>query len=193
MEKKEQYSDEYWEKRIANITQNISMRQIIDYFKVFAVSPGTETQVQCPFHSKDNHPSAKIYDTNTMYCWVCHKTWNVITFVEDYNNLSFKKALSFLEETFNLDKVDVSIAYTRNTNIFSDTLNNKKDLDFEKYFEKINNLLLRSKTNLNFDKYVKFYVHYDNLYSDYQNNKYKDDLAMQTLLSSFYSEILKYV
>jgi len=50
----------------------------------------------CPFH-KEKTPSFFIYlNTNSFYCHGCQKGGNVINFVEEFYNFSFKEAVEFL-------------------------------------------------------------------------------------------------
>ena len=54
----------------------------------------------CPFHP-EKRPSFYIYsETNSFYCYGCQKGGNVINFVEDFYNLSFKEAVEFLLNNF---------------------------------------------------------------------------------------------
>ena len=60
-------SIEYWKERVSNLKEQVSLRQVIDYFNIRCRSTGSVTQVHCPFHGKDKHASARIYETETMY------------------------------------------------------------------------------------------------------------------------------
>jgi DNA primase len=93
-------SNEFWKKRINNIKQSVRLRSLVDYFNVPCQSSGDVTQIHCPFHGYDAHASARIYDTNSMYCWVCNKTWDVVEFVKDFKNIKFKEAVVLLEELY---------------------------------------------------------------------------------------------
>ena len=105
-------SDEFWKQRIENIRDNVQIRNLIDHFSVQCASEGMITQVQCPFHGHDNHASARIYESNTMYCWVCSKKWDVIEFVRDIKKYDkFADACRYLEELYNIEKTDVGVAY----------------------------------------------------------------------------------
>jgi hypothetical protein len=54
----------------------------------------------CPFHRETN-PSFFIYPaSNSFYCYGCQRGGNVITFVMEYYNFSFKKAVEFLLNNF---------------------------------------------------------------------------------------------
>ena len=103
---------EYWKQRIENIQEQVTMREVVDYFGVPCASEGLETQIHCPFHGVDKHASAKIYETNTMFCWVCDSFWNVITFVRDIKGITFQEACNFVETTFNVSKIDREKIYS---------------------------------------------------------------------------------
>lgn len=48
--------------------------------------------MNCPLH-KDNSPSFHIYEeTNSFYCFGCHKWWNAINFVAEIENITTKEA-----------------------------------------------------------------------------------------------------
>ena len=55
----------------------------------------------CPFHGEDKHASAKAYKTS-FYCFTCNKHGDLIQFVQDYFNLSFKEAMQKINLDFNL-------------------------------------------------------------------------------------------
>ncbi len=180
----------YWDTRIKNIKDSVSMRQLIDYFNVPCQSHGEITQVHCPFHGNDQHASARIYETNTMYCWVCSKMWDVISFIQDYKGVDFGNACSVLEDMFNISKTDKSIAYYEES--FIDFVKNKQDIkekDFEKDFEKISKLLISNRDSFSLPEYVKYFYFFDNLYSNYKSNKYSDDKVLCNSLSNLFKEI----
>ena len=52
----------------------------------------------CPFHNEKT-PSFSVSRQKQMYfCFGCHKGGNVITFVEEYNNMSFTEAMQYLAD-----------------------------------------------------------------------------------------------
>jgi hypothetical protein len=65
-----------------------------------------EVQFKCPIHGRDNKPSARLYkSTKSCYCWVCRKSWDVVSFTRDMEKMSFTETLNYL---VNLYKVDTS-------------------------------------------------------------------------------------
>lgn len=91
------------------ILKTLDMAYVMeDYHVQFAFNPHAidEVQFKCPFHGKDNKPSARFYkSTQSAYCWVCMKRWDIIDFIMERENVSFIRALQFL---INKYKIDVS-------------------------------------------------------------------------------------
>jgi hypothetical protein len=89
------------------ILEHLDLTQImLDYGVEFIYNPlhMDEVQLRCPFHGKDNKPSARLYKaTNTCYCWVCQKRWNGIDFIKEKEGFSYGAALSYIIKKFNID------------------------------------------------------------------------------------------
>jgi hypothetical protein len=86
-------------------------RVMLDYKVKFSLNPMrvNEAQFKCPFHGKDNKPSARFYrDTQSCWCWVCQKSWDVVSFVMDKEQMYFKQAINFLVEKYKLDTSSIS-------------------------------------------------------------------------------------
>lgn len=70
-------------------------------------------QISCPFHGRDLHKSTRVYpDSNSFYCWFCDKSWDVVAFWAQVNemwndngSLSYGKAVNDLMMKFNLRSV----------------------------------------------------------------------------------------
>lgn len=190
--------DTYWETRINNIKSRVSMREIVDHFRVECQSDGIVTQIRCPFHGDDLHASARIYETNTMYCWKCNKVWDVISFVRDIQNLGdFNKACIYLEDAFGIARPDASIAYEQKETLkqFLDKQQEdlKKDKDFEQIFSKINDKLILNKESFIFPEYIKLFNFLDSTYALYKTDDYLDDRFIQNALETIQKEISKIV
>lgn len=77
------------------------------------------SQISCPVHGKDAHPSARVYpDTNTFRCFTCSKSWNVVTYWAEINkwyvdsgNLDIGRAIQDLSLRFNIE--DTSFDWER--------------------------------------------------------------------------------
>ena len=84
---------------------------MLDYKVQFAFNPMRmdETQFKCPFHGNDNKPSARLYrKTQTCWCWVCQKKWDLISFISDMEHLNFVNSVNFLIKKYKVDTSSVS-------------------------------------------------------------------------------------
>lgn len=78
------------------ILNSISMKDILYKYGI----KNNKDMFHCPFH-KDKNASAKAYQ-NSFYCFSCHKTGDIIQFVQYLYNLDFKEAMQKINEDFNL-------------------------------------------------------------------------------------------
>lgn len=79
------------------ILNNVTMQDIVNKYGI----EHNRRKIRCPFHGIDKHPSAQLYD-NFFHCFTCGKHLDVIGFVEEYFNLSFKEAMQKINIDFNL-------------------------------------------------------------------------------------------
>jgi len=180
----------YWETRVQNIKTSVSMRHLVDYFNVPCQSVGDITQVHCPFHGNDKHASARIYETNTMYCWVCSQMWDVISFIKDYKGIDFSASCSVLEEMYGISKPDKAMAYQEETfNDFLRQLEPVKEKDFDRDFDKVSNYLVRNRDSFSLAEYVKYFYFFDSLYINYRANSHSNDSDLSNSLSNLFKEI----
>lgn len=158
------------------------MRQVIDHFKVQAASEDIETQVQCPFHGHDTHASARIYASNSMYCWVCEKSWDVTFFVKDKNEVTYSQALEYLEKTFRIPGLDREKIFEESRKDLSD-ITPKKDPkpvveEASKIFNNLFKILISNKEKFSLPGYLDIFKRYDDFLYKYkkQNNLILEDL-----------------
>jgi hypothetical protein len=89
------------------ILEKIDLTSVMLQYKVpFIYDPRqvSEVQYRCPFHGDDNKPSARLYkNTKSTYCWVCHKSWDVVGFIQEKEELSFKGTLNFIIDRYRVD------------------------------------------------------------------------------------------
>jgi hypothetical protein len=81
-------------------------RVMLDYSVNFVYNPllVDEAQLHCPFHGEDKKPSARYYRaTQSMFCWVCYKRWNVIQFIMEREQLYYIRAILFIIDKYKLD------------------------------------------------------------------------------------------
>lgn len=100
-----------------------------------------EEQVSCPFHGKDENPSARVYPTTPrspshVWCFVCRERWDAISLWKKYSDgegKSFHRLLSELEKLYNIETPPVPEgAFDRNGGGASDTEQSKQA--FEAYY-----------------------------------------------------------
>lgn len=78
------------------VKATVSIVELLKFHGV-AVPENTETQISCPFHGADNHPSARVYtSTNTIFCWTCHKLWDTIAAEMAFTELPLSEAVNAL-------------------------------------------------------------------------------------------------
>jgi DNA primase len=183
---------DYWNIRVNKIKEKVSLRNLIDRYHIDCQSQGEITQVHCPFHGHDNHASARIYETNTMYCWVCSKSWDVISFVRDYEKLkSFSDACNFLEKNYGIEKIDFVSSYREPS--FEDYLNNNsfedKNKNFDDEFKILYKMLKLNRDRIKLDQYSKYFYYIDNLYAKYKINNSNGDISLKYALKNIHEEI----
>lgn len=100
--------DEYNKERVENIKDQVPMQDVLDYYGIPVRTREREFQFPCPLHGngQDNNYSARMYpDSDSTYCFACHKDRDVIEWVRDSEGLRFGKALSFIERTFGVTDI----------------------------------------------------------------------------------------
>lgn len=108
------------------ILNNISMKDVLYKYRIKT----NKDMFHCPFH-KDKNASAKAYE-NSFYCFSCHRTGDVIQFVQYLYNLNFKEAMQKINEDFNLGlNSNIKVDYNKINRI------KKEREEKEKYKEKL--------------------------------------------------------
>lgn len=100
--------DDYNKERVENIKGQVPMQDVLDYYGVRIRTREREFQFPCPLHGdgQDNSYSARMYpESDSTYCFACHKDRDVVEWVRDAEGLSFGKALSFIERSFGVSDV----------------------------------------------------------------------------------------
>jgi DNA primase len=65
-----------------------------------------EEQFSCVFHGVDRKKSSRYYrETDTAYCWVCKEKWDVISFVQRMEQMTFPQAINYLIKE---NRIDIS-------------------------------------------------------------------------------------
>ena len=63
----------------------------------------------CQFHTEKTPSLGVTNHVNLMYCFGCGYGGNVFDYVKDYENISFKEALSLVAEVYNLEKTGIKV------------------------------------------------------------------------------------
>lgn len=85
----------YSEKWLEELINKVDIVSVIQEF-VFLQKKGKKFEACCPFHNEKTpsfsvNPEQKFY-----YCYGCHKSGNAITFLIEYQNMSFVEAVEWL-------------------------------------------------------------------------------------------------
>jgi hypothetical protein len=88
--------------KLQSVKASVSM---VDLLKLHGISVSSvaDTQISCPFHGADIHPSARVFPaTNTIFCWTCHQMWDVVAAEMQFSGTEFNEAVEFLALKFNV-------------------------------------------------------------------------------------------
>lgn len=69
--------------------------KMIDVVERYGLRPDRHGFLNCVFHTGDNTASLKIYK-DSFYCFGCHASGDIFTFVQKMDNCSFKQAVRSL-------------------------------------------------------------------------------------------------
>lgn len=80
-----------------------------DLFKFYGMHESTDShQMICPFHEETN-ASAHYYDeSDSLHCFACSKSWDLVDFYKDRENISLNEAVIGLSRLFNIDLAGLS-------------------------------------------------------------------------------------
>jgi len=68
----------------------------------------SEEQYSCAFHGRDLKKSARYYkDTDSSYCWTCKRRWDLFSFVQQQEAMTFGQAVSHLVKVYNVPTKDL--------------------------------------------------------------------------------------
>lgn len=90
------------------ILNYVTMENILDKYGI----EHRNEMFSCPFHGEDRKPSAKAYKNN-FHCFACGKNRDIIGFVEEYFNLSFKEAMQKINIDFGLGLKNNKVDYEK--------------------------------------------------------------------------------
>lgn len=121
---------------INNIRSSVDIVDIIsDYLPL--VNKGRNYFGVCPFHD-DNHPSMSVSKEKQIYkCFSCGATGNVFNFIMDYENITFKEALS---KVATLAGISIDIGEVREKSNPYQKMYEAYDIAFKFYQNNINTI-----------------------------------------------------
>ncbi|WP_300717900.1 DNA primase [uncultured Brachyspira sp.] len=107
--------DNLFIEKLNNLLSRVSLADILrDRYKVIHRG-GSKYTVQCPFHKdgQETNPSMSVDDDKGVYkCFTCGAKGNVITYLKEKENKSFKEAVQYLGNRYSVDVSDFFSAKT---------------------------------------------------------------------------------
>ena len=107
--------DNLFIEKLNNLLSRVSLIDILrDKYKVVPRG-GNKYTVQCPFHKdgQETNPSMSVDDDKGVYkCFTCGAKGNVITYLKEKENKTFKEAVQYLGSRFSVDVSDFFSAKT---------------------------------------------------------------------------------
>jgi hypothetical protein len=88
-----------------NLLEEIEKRLLLNRYISLYTKVDGRGWADCPLH-KETKPSLKIYDNQSWYCFGCHKGGDLIAFVMEMENLTFREALKKLAHDAGLNPKD---------------------------------------------------------------------------------------
>lgn len=68
----------------------------------------SEEQFSCSFHGRDLKKSARYYrETDSSYCWTCKKRWDIFSYIQQKEAMTFGQALEYLVKFYNVPTRDL--------------------------------------------------------------------------------------
>jgi hypothetical protein len=72
----------------------------------------SEEQYSCTFHGRDLKKSARYYrDTDSSYCWTCKRRWDIYSYLEQKEAMTFWQAVDYLVKRYNIPTKDLPDAF----------------------------------------------------------------------------------
>lgn len=89
---------------VAAIKEQVRIATVLRDYKVDFYGGAEAEQIHCPFHYPDTNKSCRVYhNTDSLYCFVCDKSWDVIEFVKDKEELTFGQAVTFCKRQYHVE------------------------------------------------------------------------------------------
>ena len=86
---------------IEAILEQVRLATVLSDYHIQFLNSGEPEQLHCPFHHPDLNRSARFYpEDDHIYCFVCDKTWNVLDFIKDKEELTFGETIRFIKRRY---------------------------------------------------------------------------------------------
>lgn len=119
-----------------------------------------EEQFSCKFHGPDNKKSARYYrSTDTCYCWVCKRVLDVISYVQERDELTFKEAIRFFIREYYINISHLPESTEENIRKTKEIIKPKVDNKKLK-IEKLKEAILAVREDIEYPIYIKFIYSY---------------------------------
>lgn len=158
---------------ISLIKSQVSLQKILVDKRVISGSL-SEEQFGCLFHGADRKKSCRYYkETDTAYCWVCKEKWDVISFYQKLEQMSFSQVIAHLIKVYRIDTTklpdapEAEVLKIKNREVVR--IDDRK-LKLEKLSQIINSV----KDELPGETYVKFVYTYMMLKYNVSDDKFLD-------------------
>jgi DNA primase len=155
------------------VKERVSLREIL-VAQGKITGSGSEEQFSCLFHGVDRKKSSRYYrETDTAYCWVCKEKWDVISFCQKLEQMTFHQALNYLIKTYKIDisrlpdAAEAEILKIQKREIVKI---DERRFSTEKLYEAINAV----RDEVAFDTYTKFVYTYMMLKYAIPDEKFKE-------------------
>lgn len=150
--------------------QTLDILEVFKHYNFDLKESGDRYVTRCVFHQNDNTPSLTIYpETNSFYCFSCHKSGDALTLISFMENISILEAKKLLGTDFL--KYNLTMKPKKQINFFNALLKDSSNIIYnylKAYPEKLDHTMkcmeqfdhfidgiLINKTNVDFTLYTK--------------------------------------
>lgn len=163
--------------RVENIRNQVTAADVLSRHGFSLRKGGSqEEQISCPFHGKDQHPSARYYPKSrggysAVWCFVCREQWDVINLWKKFNGESkFSELLFNIERAFGLTPPESHIP---SFEIEDDPI----EAEVEILLEACENRLREERNSFSMETHLKLGSILDRIQSDLEN----ETLPLETI------------
>jgi len=133
-----------------------------------------EQQIHCPFHGKDVKKSARYYvDTDSIYCWVCKKTWDIYNYLMDKEGMTFKDVISNLIKVYKIKIDDLPNVMEAAKNKILESKKGSADIRGV-CMDKMGRMILSKKSSMDIERYKRAVFVYLSLKNNTLDDKFEE-------------------